>query len=150
MAYDSKIYTFSFSKTLKQPKINVLSKDPYENFIMPLPDIAYYNANVEEFQEEILGLMDSFPSIFAKNEDNGNIFMEAWKTALEIIKPMGGKLIIIQANNEFSDEIDREASSRSPSSEYFQNFCRELINKNISTSIFCHSKCFKVKNFSFI
>lgn len=146
MAYDSKLYTFSFSKTLKQPKINVLSKDPCGELIIPVPDLAYYNVNIEEFQEEILGLMDSFPSIFAKTEDNGNIFMDAWKTALEIMKPMGGKLIIIQANDEFTDEIDRETSSRSPSSDYFQNFCRELLNKNISTSIFCHSKCFKVNN----
>ena len=147
MAYDSKIYTFEFSKLQKQPKIIIISKDSDENFISPFPNIHHYNESLQECKEGLLSLLDSFPNIFSKNEDNGSVFSEALKMSIEIIKPMGGKLIIIQGNDDFVEDIDREAISRAPSINYYACLCQELLHFHISISIFCHSKCYKVKKF---
>ena len=92
-----------------------------------------------------MALLDSFPGIFVKNEDSGNVFNEAFKMAIEIVKPMGGKIIIIQGNDEFFEETDKEEGSRRYSSNYYACLSRELSKLHISVSIFCHSKCYKVK-----
>jgi len=144
LAYDSKIYAFDLGKSLKQPKITVISKGFDETFTMPFPDVYHYNKSLQECKEGLLALLDSFPAIFSKNEDSGNAFNEAFKMAIEIVKPSGGKVIFIQGNDEFFEDTDKEETSRTYSSNYFACLSRELIKLNISISIFCHSKCYKV------
>lgn len=122
----------------------VLSKDPTDNVFLPINNIYQYTVFLEENKEEILDLIDSIPMIFSKNEDQGNIFKESLKISLDIVRPMGGKLIIIQANDEFTDDIDRETASRLTSSNSFYNMCKDLTSNHVSISIFCFSKCFKV------
>ena len=144
MAYDSKLYAFDLGRSLKQPKIVVLSKSADEVFTLPFPDVYHYSESLQECKEGLLALLDSFPAIFAKNEDSGNAFNEAFKMAIEIVKPMGGKIIMIQGNDEFFEETDKEEVSRRFSSNYYACLSRELSKVHISISLFCHSKCYKV------
>lgn len=124
----------------------MITKSADDVFTWPFPNIHSYCGSLQDCKEGLLALLDSFPAIFAQNTDSGNLFNEAFKLSLEMTRGTGGKLVIIQGNDEFFEETDKEEPSRIFSSNYYACLSKELIKLHISVSIFCHSKCFKVRN----
>lgn len=102
ITYDSSIHFYNLSPKLKQPQMIVISD--LDNLFLPIPDDIL--VNVHESKEQLLSLLDSLPNFFVNTTDKGCCLMKAINAAVTVFKHLGGKMVILQANDKaIFDEV---------------------------------------------
>ncbi len=84
MTYDSNLHFCDFTKGFK---VVVSNENPF-----PYSTIF----NVHEKRDSIIDFLTNFTSLWENNTNTGSNFYSAIETAISILKPYGGRLMIIQ------------------------------------------------------
>ena len=96
IAYDKNLYFFNLRPTLKQPQMMIIT-DTSEAYL-PQPDDML--VNLSDSFDLVLSLLENFHTYFANSlapKTNEACFVQAIQSANNIMKHVGGKMILFQA-----------------------------------------------------
>ena len=92
ITFDSSIHFYNLKSSLASPQMLVVSD--VSDVIMPLPDDLL--VNLQDSRKVIDELLNSIPTMFAKNSSIHNCMGPALMAAKRIIQNVGGKICLFQ------------------------------------------------------
>lgn len=154
--FDKIIYLAKFSKTNGECSLVALpdSKDFY------IPFIESMTVSIKDYKQCLLNLFDSLPRMFINRSADGiSCLIDALNAAYEVMKDIGGRVILLFSNNTFVNEVyliiqpgletfeKLKKDSRNflvPTSGLFSGIASRFQNKYVTLSIFAIANNFSV------
>jgi len=149
ITYDSTIHFYNLKSSLSQPQMMVVTD--INDMFLPLPDDLL--VNLAESKEVVETLLKKMPNMFQATQNVENVFGVALKAAYDIVKGLGGKLIVFASslpslgvgkltNREDLKLLgtDKEVTLMNPDDSYYKNFALDCSRLQISVDLFLFSQ----------
>ncbi|RKP19577.1 hypothetical protein ROZALSC1DRAFT_13818, partial [Rozella allomycis CSF55] len=145
MTFDDCIHYYNLNSNLMDVEMFVVS-DLEETFI-PIPDDLL--VNLSESEKIIESLLEKIERLFKGKNSGGNVLGPALKSAVSLLSPIGGKIVVVQSGLPNKGEgvlknredvklmgTNKESTLFQPSSNFYKNLAIECSKSHISVDMF--------------
>ncbi|KAG4093067.1 hypothetical protein H8356DRAFT_1278052 [Neocallimastix lanati (nom. inval.)] len=141
LTVDSSVHFYKFDSKTERPSMIVLTD--LEDVFLPSPQGLF--TNIKESRKAIEEFLKKLNKIFSFSYVNNNAFGSALKAGYEIIKNIGGKIIVFQSilpdvglgtlKTRNSDE-EKESTLFQPYNKYYPQFAKDCSQNKICIDLF--------------